>query len=82
MESAWERGKKYVREQIYPVTFTHIVYLIVFTVISTYVTNYFLNFRVFKWLYFGSMALFTIVFFRQGEKGKAAGEVFRLATSA
>lgn len=79
MESTWEKGKKYVRERIYPFTFQHILYLILFTIITTYITDHFLKFRLFKWIYYGTIIVVAANLYKDGQGERAAGELFKLA---
>ena len=84
MENVIETGKKYVRERIYPLTLTHLIYLALLFVVTTYISNYFLRFRLIKWIYYGTLIVLFASIFQQGRdedsKKKATSEFVKLAT--
>ena len=79
MDNIWQRGRDYVAESIYPFTFNHLIYFILFTVVTTYITDYFLNYKLFKWIYFASAFVIIINIYNNGNPKAAAVDAFKLA---
>jgi hypothetical protein len=57
-----------------------IIYFIIVTVISGLVLDYFFKYKLFKWLYFGTLTVIVINLLKQGDDKKAAADIFKLAT--
>ena len=57
--------KEYVERQIFPFTLQHITYFICITVITYYITDYFLQFKLFKWIYVGTVIVLGVTIFTQ-----------------
>jgi hypothetical protein len=70
----------YIQERIYPLTFTHILYLAIITWLSSHITRYFLNYRLVKWIYIGTILVLIANLYNQGSKGEATKDIFKLAT--
>ncbi len=49
-----EYVKQNIKEKLYPFTLKHLFYFTIITIINTIILNYFLNFRLFKWIYVGT----------------------------
>jgi hypothetical protein len=73
---------EYIQEKIYPITFKHILYLGIITLISSHITSYFLNFRLLKWIYIGTIIVTIANLYNQGETDAsvATKDIFKLAT--
>ena len=78
MEYLWQRITDYIQETIYPLTFSHIIYIILFTVITTYITDYFLNYKLFKWIYVTTIFVLIYTLYSQGDRQDAAKDAFKL----
>jgi len=57
-----------------------IIYFIIATVITGLILDYFLKYKLFKWLYFGTLTVIVINLLKQGDDKKAAADIFKLAT--
>jgi len=57
-----------------------IIYFIIVTVISGLVLDYFFKYKLFKWLYFGTLTVIVINLLKQGDDKKSAADIFKLAT--
>lgn len=70
----------YIKRKLYPFTFRHILYLILFTAVTTYIVDYILQFRLLKWIYFGTLSVIVATLYNQGDDTDAALNIFKLAT--
>lgn len=80
MENIWAWSIDYVKNKIYPFTLTHIIYVIITSAVLYYITEYFLRFRLIRWVYFGTLAVIAATLFNNGEPKEGAKEIFKLAT--
>jgi len=69
-----------IQQFIYPFTFEHIFYIIVGFIISTYISDYFLQFKLLKWIYIGTLIVLIANLYKQGDDKKVAKALFKLAT--
>lgn len=74
------KGKEYIRQRLYPFTFQHLIYVLVFTALTTMISEYVFRFRLLKWIYIGTMIVIAATLYSEGEDEKAVGEIFKLAT--
>lgn len=58
--------KNYVEQQIYPFTVKHILYFIIVTAVTYYITEYFIRFKLLKWIYFGTLIVIGANMLNQG----------------
>jgi hypothetical protein len=73
------KSKDFVKEQWEGLTYRHIIYLIVFSIIVSYVTEYILKVKQIRWLYYGLFVI-LMIFLVRGEHPVAATEtVLKLA---
>jgi hypothetical protein len=80
MENVWNWSIDYVKNKLYPFTLQHLIYAIVTTVAVYYVTEYFLKFRLIRWIYFGTLTVIAAALFNNGEPAKGGAEIFKIAT--
>lgn len=85
MDNIINAALEYVQENIYPLTFRHLVYIGILTWISSHITSYFLNFRLVKWIYIGTIIVIIANIYNQGNELNAATtvtvkDIFKLAT--
>jgi hypothetical protein len=74
-----DKGKEFVKEQWDSLTYKHIIYLIVFSIGLSYITEYILKVKQIRWLYYG-LFIWLVVLLIRGEHPIAAGEtVLKLA---
>lgn len=75
-----DKGKEYIRQRLYPFTFEHLIYVLVFTGLTTIISEYVFRFRLLKWIYVGTMVVIAATLYNEGDDKKAVGEIFKLAT--
>ena len=80
MDHLWYKSISSIREFIYPFTFQHMFLIIIGAIISTYVSDFFLSFRLLKWIYVGTLIVLITTLYKQGDNKKAAKDIFKLAT--
>jgi hypothetical protein len=66
----------YLKEQLYPFTITHLIIFIIFTAVTYYITDYFLKFKLIKWIYFGTCLVIAANLYNQGNDKEAAKDIF------
>jgi hypothetical protein len=69
-----------IKEQIYPFTLQHLIYFIVITLLTTIILNYFLKYKLLKWIYVGTLIVIITSLYKQGDNKKVVEDVFKLAT--
>jgi hypothetical protein len=72
-------GLDYMKRTLYPLTFKHIIYIALITIISTYILDYILGFRLLKWIYVGTLIVITATLYNQGKTENAAEDAILLA---
>ena len=80
IENVANKGKEYIRQRLYPFTFEHLIYVLVFTGLTTIISEYVFRFRLLKWIYVGTIAVIAATLYTEGDDKKAVGEIFKLAT--
>lgn len=61
------------------VTLESIIYVIIFGLIIWYITDYFIQHRLIRWIYVGTIAVIGITLYNKGQKLDAAKDIFKLA---
>ena len=51
-----------------------------FFIISTYISDYFLQFKLLKWIYIGTLIVLITNLYKHGDDKKVAKDLFKLAT--
>ena len=69
-----------IKQYLYPFTFEHIFYIIIGAIISTYISDFFLSFRLLKWIYIGTLVVLVATLYKHGDNKNAAKDIFKLAT--
>jgi hypothetical protein len=69
-----------IKRSLYPYTLKHLIIFIISTAITTYITDYFLQYKLLKWLYFGIITVIIATLYNQGREDKVAVDIFKLAT--
>lgn len=77
MEYNWLASLK---QMLYPFTLKHLIYFIIITGITTYITEYFLKFKLLKWIYVGTVSVIIATLYNKGDDKDVALDVFKLAT--
>jgi len=79
MDSLLQRGRDYIVENIYPFSFNHFIYFVLFTIVTTYITDYFLKYKLFKWIYFATVFVIIVTIYNSGNHTEAVFDTFKLA---
>jgi hypothetical protein len=69
----------WLKEQWQMLTFEHLIYLIVFSVILSYITEYVLKFKQFRILYYSIVILILIKLFEGGHPIGGVETIYKLA---
>jgi hypothetical protein len=69
----------WLKEQWQMLTFEHLIYLIVFSVILSYITEYVLKFKQFRILYYSIVILILIKLFEGGHPVGGVETIYKLA---
>ena len=80
MDNIWDAGLETIRARLYPFTFKHLIYVIIFTVVTSYIADFFFQFRLLKWIYMGTICVIAANLYNQGNDKKAIDQIFKLAT--
>lgn len=73
--------KEYIINKLYPLTLTHLIYLLIVLGISYYITEYLLKIKLFKWVYVATFIVLTVSSFKEGDDARAVKDIFKLATA-
>ena len=71
---------KYIENMIKPFTLKHIIYLILVTAVTTYITEYILRIRLIKWIYVGTLVVIIATLYNQGDDKDAVFDAFKFVT--
>ena len=67
-----------LKEQWDSLTFKHVIYLIVFSFFLSYITEYVLKFKQFRWLYYAITVLLLIKLFEGGHPIGGVESIYKL----
>jgi hypothetical protein len=70
-------GTGFVEYHLYPFTFRHLSFLLIYTILSSYLYAYLFRYPLFKWMYLGSIIIFIGSIYGDGDP-TASG--FKLGT--
>ena len=57
MENVWNAAKEEIRRRIFPFTLIHLLYFIIITAFTFYITRFFLKYTLIRWMYVSSMII-------------------------
>lgn len=81
MDNVLRKGTEYLHTRLYPYTFDHLIYFIIISGISAYILDYFLKYKLIRWIYIGTMiVIIATVYNDGGDKKEIAADIFKLAT--
>lgn len=83
IKNVYTHGREYVKQTYYPTSLRHFVYITIYFIITFYITDYFLNFKLIKWIYVGTIIVIIASLYREPTKEnekKIATDLFKLAT--
>jgi hypothetical protein len=85
IHNVYQKGVDYAKERYYPTSIKQFIYVIIYLAITYYVTDYFLNFKLIKWIYVGTIVVAIATLYHepyqtQGRNKKIAKDLFSLAT--
>lgn len=83
--NVYQTGVHYAKEKYYPTTIKHFIYIIIYLLITYYITDYFLNFKLIRWIYVGTLVVAIATLYHEpyqieGRNKKIAKDLFTLAT--
>ncbi len=70
---------EWLKEQWQMLTFEHIIYLMAFSFVLSYITEYILKFKQMRWLYYGVSIVLLIKLFEGGHPIGGVETVYKLA---
>ena len=83
IENVYIRSKEYAMKTYYPTSLRHFIYIAIYFVLTFYITDYFLNFKLIRWIYVGTLIVIIASLFREPTKEnekRITEDVFKLAT--
>ena len=57
MDNVWNATKEEIKRRIFPFTLQHLTYFIIITAITIAITEFFLKYRYFRWIYFSTIII-------------------------
>lgn len=78
VERVYETGVTYAKDRYYPTSFRHLIYIAIYIAVTFYVTDFFMNFRLFRWIYLGTLAVILITVFYGPKKDTDPAQQRRL----
>ena len=51
----YQKGFDFAKERYYPTSIQHFIYIIIYLLITYYISDYFLNFKLIRWIYIGTL---------------------------
>ncbi len=70
----------YLHDKLYPFTIWHLITVLFVTAVTYYITEYFLGFKLVRWIYIGTLIVIGASMYKQGDGKDAAKDIFKLAT--
>jgi hypothetical protein len=84
IHNVYSTGIQYSKEKYYPTDFKQFIYIIIYLLVTYYLTNYFLNFKLIKWIYIGTLLVGIATLFYEpyniNKDKKIIKDIFKLAT--
>ena len=83
IKNVYTRGKEYAIKMYYPTSLRHFVYIAIYFIVTFYITDYFLNFKLIRWIYVGTLIVIIASLYHEPTKEnekKIAADLFKLAT--
>jgi hypothetical protein len=57
IKNVTEYGKGFVAYHLFPMTTGHVLFILIYTVVSIYLYKYLFQYNLFKWMYLGSIII-------------------------
>jgi hypothetical protein len=73
-----DKVKHHITRKLYPLTIQHLVYLVIITAVTFYVTGFFLQYRLLRWIYVGTMIVAVVTLYNAGDEDDAVDYAFKL----
>ena len=70
----------YLWDKFYPFTIVHVIGVLIITVISYYIMEFFLGFKLVRWIYIGTLIVIAASMYRDGNEKELVRDAFKLAT--
>jgi len=58
--NVWRASKEDIETQLYPFTIIHIIYFIIITGITIYITKFFIQYTLIRWIYYTSIIVIVV----------------------
>lgn len=69
-----------VHRILYGLSFKHVIWFIIVSIITYYITEFFLQYKLLRWIYGGTIAVIIANLYNSGDKKDAAIDVYKLIT--
>jgi len=79
LQNITQYGTGFIQYHLYPLTVGHLVFLLIYTILSTYAYAYLFRYPLFKWMYLGSIIIFIGSVYGDGDDTTAS--YFKLGTA-
>jgi hypothetical protein len=85
VDNVYKTGIQYAKKKYYPTSIKHFIYAIIYLLITYYITDYFLNFKLIRWIYVGTLVVAIATLYHEPyqmeeRNKKIAKDLFSLAT--
>jgi 4-hydroxybenzoate polyprenyltransferase len=85
VHNVYQKGFDFAKERYYPTSIQHFIYIIIYLLITYYISDYFLNFKLIRWIYIGTLIVAIATLYHEPyqtdqRNKKIAKDLFRLAT--
>ena len=75
-----DTAANYLYNKLYPFTVWHALSVIIVTAVTYFVTEYFLGFKLVRWIYIGTIIVIAASMYRDGNEDELVRDAFKLAT--
>ncbi len=79
MEPLLDSYLRSIKSRIFPLTLSSLIYFSIFTAVNLYITEYFLKFKLFKWIYVATVIVIFASLYKLGDDEDAIKDIFKLA---
>lgn len=80
MESVYQTILYHIDQRLYPYTPYHLISFVIITAATYFIIDYFLKFKLIKWIYFSTLIVLAANLYNHGNKQDAVKDIFKLAT--
>jgi hypothetical protein len=85
VHNVYQKSIDLAKEKYYPTSIRHFIYIIIYLLITYYISDYFLNFKLIRWIYVGTIIVAIATLYHEPyqteqRNKQIAKDLFRLAT--